>query len=328
MPWRGTPSWRGQARIRGDVKDPDDPTTKSPQQEASRPTEMFPNAVPSSPPVYPPQPSSHSGYPNSGYPNSGYPSGPAFGGYQPSAPWASTPMHPHGGPTGWHEMPAAGQPPLSPPTAPSKHSVMVVAIIGVLALALVAAGVVVLVRKYPTNTWDAIRWPGTSGSTAPPADTDGADPFRPRLAPPNSSGSPTSGSQEWTVPINAYCEQVDLQLKAVPDPRSLGDQVSRWHRMAQIVQGMNSKLRTMPVPAEHRSDYDSMVNAWDQVPLGYEKASVAAAKGDETAYATALASSDQANAKGNKIANKLDLLSCAGAGALPDHGQQPTQSMI
>ena len=319
------------------MNDPDDTTTESPRQEASLPTERFPNAVPSSPPVYPPQPSlpsgypnsgyPNSGYPNSGYPNSGYPSGPAFGGYQSPAPWAPTAMHPPGGPTGWHEVPEAGQPPLSPPTAPSKHSVLVAVIVGVLALALVTAGAVVLVRKYP-NTWDAIRWPGTSGSTAPPADTDGADPFRPRLAPPNSSGSPTNGGQEWTVPINAYCEQVDLQLKAVPDPRSLGDQVSRWHRMAQIVQGMNSKLREMTVPAERRSDYDSMVNAWDQVPLGYEKASAAAAKGDEAAYATALASSDQANTKGNKIANQLGLPSCAGAGALPDQGQQPTQSMI
>jgi hypothetical protein len=201
---------------------------------------------------------------------------------------------------------------------------MVAAIIGVLALALVTAGVVVLVRKYP-DTWDAIRWPGTSGSTAPPV---GTDPLRPQLAPPNSSGSPTKGSQEWTAPINAYCEQVDLQLKAVPDPQSRGDQASRWHRMAQIVQSMNSKLREMTVPAERRSDYDLMVNVWDQVPLGYEKASAAAAKGDETAYTTALASSDQANTKGNKIANRLGLPSCAGAGALPDHGQQPTQSMI
>lgn len=294
------------------MNDSDD-TTKAPRQEASRPTEMFPNSASLSPPAYPPQPSPHSGYPN----------GPAFGGYQPSVPWAPTVMHP----AGWPEAPEAGQPPLSPLTSPSKHSVMVVVIVGVLALALVTAGVVVLVRKYP-NTWDALRWPGTSGSTAPPADTDGADPLRPQLAPPNSSGSPTNGSQEWTVPINAYCKQVDLQLKAVPDPRSRGDQVIRWHRMAQIIQGMNSKLRKMTVPAEHRSGYDSMVNAWDQVPPGYEKASAAIEKDDETAYAIALASSEQANAKGNKIANQLGLPSCAGAGALPDQGQQPTQSMI
>jgi uncharacterized protein (DUF885 family) len=124
---------------------------------------------------------------------------------------------------------------------------------------------------------------------------------------------PTSG---WTVPINAYCRQVDLQLKAVPRAQTATQVPITLRQTGSIVRAMNARLHGMTVPTDQKSDYDAMMAAWDRVPGAYDQAATAAANGNQSGMDSALAQSDQANEQGNAIANKLGLADCAGAGGL------------
>jgi hypothetical protein len=258
---------------------------------------------------YPPNP------PTQPYPPTGYPSQPFQGqapAFQGQAP-AFQGQAPGGYPPPWG--PAAGYPQgypqVMPAGAPSGRGRVVGLIVGVVALALVLmSGAIYLANDYF----------GSQDANSPSeATNDGS-------AAPGPSGLATSSGESWTVPVNAYCRVMDRQLKAVPKPRTVVERVAVLHQDAAILRNMNSRLRGMPVPQEHRSDYDAMLTAWEQVPPGYENAATAATKGDQAGVDSALTRSEMANNRGNVIANRLGLSDCAGAGGLPEPGQSATSA--
>jgi len=123
----------------------------------------------------------------------------------------------------------------------------------------------------------------------------------------------------WREPVTAYCRRMDGELKAAA--RSAGDdEVARLKQVGSVLRTMNSHLRDMKVVQQQRSDYDAMLDRWDEVPKAYDAAVKAAGQQDTAAAGAALTRADQANDQGNAIANRIGLPVCAGAGGLPDGG--------
>ncbi|HEY6796249.1 MAG TPA: hypothetical protein VI248_16360 [Kineosporiaceae bacterium] len=256
---------------------------------------------------------------------------PAPGSASTGPGWSVPPAAPSTGP-GWTLPPPPPQPevlqvgtPGSPGGGRGRVVAMVVGLVAVV-LVLVAGGVYAAGHALRGRT-------GPAGQAALPTAPDGQDPFGNPFGPAPGPPAPTPSapvipSQGWTVPVNAYCRDVDLQLKAVPSATTVAGQISSLRQLAGIIRTMNTRLRGMQVPADSRSAFEAMMAAWEQVPAGYEQAAVAAEKADRDGYAAAIAHAEQANDQGNVIAGQLGLGYCADAGGLPETVSSPKASTI
>jgi hypothetical protein len=223
----------------------------------------------------------------------------------PTAPYPTAAYPPLPGTSPGTPPPYYPQPP-GRSTGPGAGALAGLVIGGLVLILMVGTGVVYLsrhvtVRDVPSASSEPLTTAGPDGGSEPTA---------------------PASEEPWAMRINMYCQSVDLELKAVAEAEPSRDQTSRLTKMAGVIRAMNTRLRTMEVPTAKRSQYESMMTAWEQVPIYYDLAVKAAVSKDSSAFRSALGKADTQNEKGNSIANGLGLTDCAGAGGLPENGKR------
>ncbi|MEU5263380.1 hypothetical protein [Amycolatopsis sp. NPDC021455] len=139
----------------------------------------------------------------------------------------------------------------------------------------------------------------------------------------NSTPTPTpapvttkASDDRWIAEATSVCTQADSMLNSL---QSEVDQRRPWAevvaRIAAIYRAMDMDLRNVSAPTEARQRIQLMTGAWDQAAGEYEHAATDYAGGNAAQVPDDLQRATEANARGNQVADDLNLSPCASAGA-------------
>ncbi|MEU4247705.1 hypothetical protein AB0F15_09860 [Amycolatopsis sp. NPDC026612] len=136
---------------------------------------------------------------------------------------------------------------------------------------------------------------------------------------PTPSPAPVAANavdDHWITGATSVCTQADSMLNSL---QSEVDQRRPWPgvvgKIAAIYRAMDMDLRNVSAPVEARQRIQLMTGAWDQAAGEYEHAATDYAGGNAAQVLDDLQRAAEANARGNQVADDLNLSPCASAGA-------------
>jgi hypothetical protein len=136
---------------------------------------------------------------------------------------------------------------------------------------------------------------------------------------PSPTPAPTSGKtadNHWVAEATSVCTQADSMLNSL---QTEVDQRRPWPevvtKVAAIYRALDLDLRNVDAPAEVRQRIQLMTGTWDQTASEYDHAAADYAAGNAAQVVDDIQRATDANARGNQMADDLNLSRCASAGA-------------
>uniref|UniRef100_UPI001ABFC6D8 hypothetical protein n=1 Tax=Amycolatopsis kentuckyensis TaxID=218823 RepID=UPI001ABFC6D8 len=125
-----------------------------------------------------------------------------------------------------------------------------------------------------------------------------------------------AADDHWVAEATSVCTQADSMLNSLqPDIEQRRPWPDVVAKIAAIYRAMDMDLRNVGAPADARQRIQLMTGAWDQAAGEYEHAATDYVNGNAAQVLDDIQRGAEANARGNQVADDLNLSPCASAGS-------------